>query len=373
MISLEELRDIAKMGNKGAGFVSLYLNVNPVTNPGGEYVIWVKSAVKELQDAGDKAMLKRVEPDLRAIEVYIRNNKRALKKGLALLSSSDNSFWREYNLAVPVKSELVIDNAPYIKPLLDMLKRYRRYAVLLVDKETARIFVIHMGEITEYGEIHTEDVPGKHKKGGWFALSQTHYDRHIDYHVGLHLKGVIKQFEPFIKGEDINRLLIGGPEEAVLKTKALLPKGIQAKVIGTFQAGMFEGTLDVLKRAEPVLKAYEEQAASDSVRKLIDRAMKNERAVVGLEAVLKALQESRVQKLMLESEATAFGLQCKACGALSEQETGPCPYCGGEMEGVNFLIELAAQKAVEQNAEVIVVPENKDLRLSGSVGALLRF
>jgi hypothetical protein len=49
MFSREELRDIAKMGGNGAGFVSLYLNVNPVTNPGGEYAVWVKNAIKELR------------------------------------------------------------------------------------------------------------------------------------------------------------------------------------------------------------------------------------------------------------------------------------------------------------------------------------
>lgn len=374
MFSREELRDIAKMGGNGSGFVSLYLNVNPVTNPGGEYVIWAKNAIRELQEGGGRDKLKRIGKDLKAIETYIQNNRRDFKKGLALLSSMENSFWRDYNLAVPVKNELVVDKTPYVKPLLDVLERYQRYAVLLVDKETARIFIIHFGEITEYGEVHTEDVPGKHKKGGWFALAQTHYDRHIDYHVGLHLKDVIKKFEPFLKAEDINKLILGGPDEAVLKTKSLLPKSVQAKIIGTFHAGMFEGTLDVLKRTEPILREYEEKAYAETIKELLDRAMKRERAVVGLEAVLNALQEGRVQKLVLEREATALGRKCIACGALSEQEGGPeCPYCGGGMESVDFLMDLAAQKAVEQSAEVLIVPESKELRRYGSVGAILRF
>jgi peptide subunit release factor 1 (eRF1) len=102
--------------------------------------------------------------------------------------------------------------------------------------------------------------------------------------------------------------------------------------------------------------------------------MKQERAVLGLEAVLAVLQEGRVQKLVFEKDATAMGLQCSACGALTEQEVGPqCPYCGGKTEAVNYLVDLAAQKAVEQNAEVLVVPENKGLRKSGSIGAFLRF
>ncbi|MEJ2324622.1 MAG: hypothetical protein P8Y25_02030 [Chromatiaceae bacterium] len=374
MFSREELREIAKMAENGAGFVSLYLNVNPVTNPGGEYAIWVKNAIKEYRDTADPGALKLVEPDLKAIEGYIQGNRRDFKKGLAVLSSKEKSLWREYNLLVPVKNELVVETTPYIKPLFDILERYRRYAVLLVDKEAARIFVIHLGEIAEYGEIHSEDVPGRHKKGGWFALAQNHYDRHISHHVGLHLKDVIKKFEPFVAGEDINRLVLGGSEEAVLRTKSLLPKSVQPKIVGTFQAGLYEGTLDVLKRVEPVVREYEDKIEGETVGDVIQKAMKKERAVVGLEPVLQALQEARVQKLVLERDASALGLQCSACGALTEQEAvEKCPYCGGKMEGVNFLMDLAVQKAVEQNAEVLIVPESQELRKVGSIGAILRF
>ncbi len=374
MFSREELRDMARIGANGAGYVSLYLNVNPVTNPGSEYAIWVKNAIKELQEGRDKDLLKSIGPDLRAIESFINNNRREFKKGLALLSSKQKSFWREYNLSVPLKNELVVDRMPYIKPLMDILERYKRYAVLLVDKETARIFVIHLGEIAEYGEVHSEDVPGRHKKGGWYALAQNHYDRHIDYHVGLHLKDVIKKFEPFLSGEEIDRLILGGPETTVLRTKSFLPKPVQAKVIGTFQAGLYEGTLEILSRAEPVFRAFEEKVEADSVREVIERAMKKERAVVGLEAVLAVLQEGRVQKLILEREASAVGLRCESCGALAEKEAGPkCPYCGGATREVNYLLDLAAQKAVEQNAEVLIVSDNKDLRQVGGVGAILRF
>ncbi len=373
MFSREELRYIARMNEGGAGFVSLYLNVNPITNPRGEYVIWLKNAIKDLQELEDKDLLKSVEPDLKNIESYVQENRRGFKKGLALLSSTRRSFWREYSLAVPLKSELIVDRTPYIKPLLDVLEHYQRYAVLLVDKETARIFVIHLGEIAEYGEVHTEDVPGRHKMGGWFALAQTHYDRHIDYHVGLHLKDVIKRFEPFLKSEDINRIILGGPEEAVLRTRDLLPKSVAEKVIGTFSAGMFEGTLDVLKKAEPVLRQYERAREVEMVNELTVRAMKGERAVLGLENVLRAVQEGRVHKLVLERDATAMGVTCRQCGALSLGEEKECSYCGGKMEGINYIIDLVTQKAVEQNAQVLVVPESKELRREGSIGAFLRY
>jgi peptide chain release factor subunit 1 len=373
MLSREELREIAKMQGNGTYFVSLYLNVNPVTNPKGEYVIWLKNALRDAMESLDKNVLKKVEKDLNAVEAHVAGNRRGFKKGLVLLSSSGNSFWRQYNLAVPLKNELVVDKSPYIQPLLDIFEHYPRYAVLFVDKEMARIFVIHLGEITEYGEVHTPDVPGKHKKGGWFALAQTHYERHIEYHVGLHLKDVIKKLECFFKKEDIDKLVIGGSEDAVSMTKDLLPKTVMDKIMGTFHTGMFENNVEVLKKVEQVISEFEMQKEKETVDELIRRAMKNDKAVLGMENVINAAQEGKMMRLVFERDLQSQGFRCDLCGALSVKGEINCPYCGGKMDDVNYLVDFLAQKAVEQGALVEVVSASEGLKKAGSIGAFLRF
>lgn len=372
MVDREELIEIARIRSDGSYYVSLYLNVNPVTNPKGDYSIWLKNALRAAAETLDRSGLKKVEKDFSAIEAYVQSNRRNFKKGLALISSDQNSFWREYLLSVPVKNELIVERTPYIKPLLEILDNYERYAVLLVDKESARIFIIHLGEITEYGEVHTPDVPGKHKKGGWSALAQHHYERHIDYHVALHLKDVVKRLESFLRGEEIGRLFIGGTESAAQMTMGHLPKAVTERVAGTFHAGMFEGNQDVLKKVEPVLRSFEKGVRERTVRELVTRAMKGEKAVVGVEDVLRALQEGRVMRLLLHEGFRRKGFQCSSCGALSIRGEVNCPYCGGKMDEVNYLMDLAAQKAVEQGAPVETV-ENDELKEAGSVGAFLRY
>lgn len=373
MLSREELKDIAKIHGNGSYFVSLYLNVDPVTNPKGEYAVRFKNMMKDTVESMDKAVLKKIKPDLEAIDAYIFGNRRDFKRGLSILSSTGNSFWRKYDVSVPIKNELIVDKLPYIKPLLDIVDNYQRYAILLVDKESARIFVIHLAEITEFGEVHTADVPGKHKRGGWFALSQNHYERHIAYHVGLHLKDVVKRFDSFLKGEYIGRVIIGGSEEAVSMTKALLPKTVTDRIIGFFQAGMFEGNVGILKKVEPVLQAFERQKEIETVTELIRRARKNEKAVFGIDDVLNAVQEGRVMKLVFLRDFKYPGYSCTACRALSSQKLSACPYCKGKMQDVGYLIDLIAQKAVEQGALIEVVPESAELSVAGSIGAFLRF
>ncbi len=373
MLSREELKEIAKMRGEGAFFVSVYLNVNPATNVKDNYVIHVKNMLKQIAENMGKDALKRINSDIEKIESYIISNKRIFKKGLVILSSQEKDFWKEFHVAVPLKNEIIVDNTPYIKPLLDVLDNYQRYAILLVDKESARLFIVHLGEIEEYTEISSADVPGKHKKGGWFSLSEKSYERHTDYHVELHLKDVLKQLESFLSGEYVGRMLIGGSEEAVTKVKAMLPQSIAAKITGTFQAEMFANSKEILEKVEPVLKSFEEKEEVETIDDLLTKAMKNENAVIGIENVLNALQEGRIMKLIILKNYKNSGLSCINCGNLAIQELTSCPYCKGEMQKVNYIADLVAQKAVEQGAMVEVVSGNKKLEESGSIGAFLRF
>ncbi len=373
MLSREELKEIAKMRGDGAFFVSLYLNVNPATNIKDNYVIHVKNMLKKTAESIGKDELKRVSADLEKVESYILSNKRIFKKGLAILSSSKKDFWREFHLSVPMKNEIVVDNTPYIKPLLDILDNYRRYAILLVGKESARLFLVHLGEIEEYTEVSSADVPGKHKKGGWFSLSSKSYERHTDYHVELHLKDVLKELDSFMSGEYVGRMVIGGSEEAVTRVKGMLPQTIATKIIGSFQAEMFANSKEILEKVEPVLLTFEDKKEAETIDDLLTKAMKNENAVVGIENVLNALQEGRVMRLVLLKDYKNTGLSCMNCGHLATQELAACPYCKSKLQKVNYIVDLAAQKAVEQGAMVEVVSKNKKLAEAGNIGAFLRF
>jgi peptide chain release factor subunit 1 len=373
MLSREELKEMAKMRGDGALFVSLFLNVNAATGIKDNYVIHVKNMLKQTAEKLDKAAMKKVTGDIGKIESYILSNKRIFKKGLAILSSQEKDFWKEFHLAVPIKNEIVIDNTPYIKPLLDIVDNYRRYAILLVGKDSARLFLVHLGEIEEYSEVHSDDVPGKHKKGGWFSLSERSYERHIDYHVGLHLKDVLKELDSFLAGEYVGRMVIGGSEETVSRVRTMLPQSIASRIIGTFQADMLANDKDILEKVGPVMRAFEEKEEARTIDDLVTRAMKNENAVIGIENVLNALQEGRIMRLVVLADYKDTGFSCVNCGSMAVQQVSSCPYCKGEMHNVNYIVDLIAQKAVEQGAIVEVVSENSKLEESGRIGAFLRF
>lgn len=373
MLTYDELKELSGMSGNGNFFVSLYLNVNPITNTKGDYVIHLRNMLKENVEKVGKDVIKKTKSDIERIEAYLIGNKREFKKALVIISSQPLGFWRSYHLSLPVKNELVIDNAPYIKPLLTLMDSYPRYVVLLVDKESARIFLIHLGRIEIYTELLTPDVPGRHKKGGWFALEQSRYERHIDYHVSLHMKDVIKTLENLIHKEAINKIIIGGTEESLIKIKGMLPQTILNKVISTFHPEKMAGDKDVLDKTLKIIEGFEREKEKETVQELITRAMKNNMAVIGLEDVLTNIQAGKVMSLIFLKDMTASGFRCDNCNFLTSQELNACPYCKGKFDKVNYLIEFALQRAVEQGAIIKAVTESDELRKAGGIGAFLRF
>ncbi|MCK5506350.1 MAG: hypothetical protein KAJ10_14395, partial [Thermodesulfovibrionia bacterium] len=145
MLTYGELKSLSTFSGDGNVFISLYLNVNRLTNPKGDYIIHFKNMLKETEEKLKKNTEKKIKEDLVKIETYLKDYKREFKKGIALISCSALGIWKNYHLSLPVKNEIVIDNAPYIKPLLSLLNNYQRCVVLLVDKELAKIYVTHLG------------------------------------------------------------------------------------------------------------------------------------------------------------------------------------------------------------------------------------
>ena len=373
MLTYSEIKSLAAITGEGNLFVSLYLNVNPLTDPKGKYITHFKNMAKEQMKETGRETGKKIKEDIKKIEIYLKDIKRETKKSISVISCDPLGYWKNYHLSLPVKNELVIDSTPYIKPLLTLLNNYPRCAVLLVDKELARIFIIHLGEIEEYTELFTPDIPGRHKKGGWFALQQNRFERHINYHVTLHIKDVLKALEDFLLKENVGRIIVCGSEEAILKTKNLMSAPTLSKVIATFPAKIVMGEKDVLGRISGIIENFEKEYQNHIVEEIVTKSMKNDMAVTGIDNVLVNLQEGKVMKLVFLKDMMATGFRCTSCDFLTSQSIKSCPYCSKKIEEIPYLIEFAAQKAVEQGVSVEVVAKSDELAKAGGIGAILRF
>ena len=93
--------------------------------------------------------------------------------------------------------------------------------------------------------------------------------------------------------------------------------------------------------------------------------------MAGLSAVLAALNEARVETLLISRGFTAAGVRDPGADLLyASDDEAPS---AGSLQPVDDVVERAIEKAIEQSAEVIGVRHHDDLGPLGGIGAVLRY
>jgi peptide subunit release factor 1 (eRF1) len=121
--------------------------------------------------------------------------------------------------------------------------------------------------------------------------------------------------------------------------------------------------------AEVELERRREQGLLDELRGRLGR---QDRSAAGLDAVLDALTDRRVERLLVSGGYHQVGWSCAACGALAK--VGPrCPRCGEAMREEQDVVAAAVDAALTASCRVDVCDGSADLDVLGRIGALLRF
>ncbi len=96
------------------------------------------------------------------------------------------------------------------------------------------------------------------------------------------------------------------------------------------------------------------------------------RGVAGLAGTLGALNERRVERLLVSKGFDHEGWRCPVSGALAS--VGPTnPVNGVTMDRVPDVVEEAIEEALTQGIPVTICVGNADLDVLGRIGGLLRY
>lgn len=375
MLTNDEVSELLSLPDGHHYYCSLYLDVDPAANPRAEYVTRLKNLIRETAPTiEDREQRFALGYDLERLLNYVTLSRSDFKKGLAVIACGPLGIWRAYHLAVPVREVLVIDQRPYLKPLFDLLDNHQPYVIVMVDRRSARLFLVQLGEIVEYAEESRDDIPGKHKKGGWYALSQARYARHIEHHVDRHMETVAGLLEKMLSSGYIGRIAIAGPVEAVSRFRSFLPAEIQSKILTFFKEEMDVDRGDLLAVTRSVMDEVEKKMEDQFVGEIVTAVAEGGRAVIGLDDVASCAVQGRIRKLAVASGYQCGGYRCRDCGQLFTAANGCCPYCNGAMEEIPRLVDLVVQMAAAQGALVEVVRQGHPvLARAGQIGALLRY
>lgn len=347
-ITKDTLQRLAGMRADGPLVLSAYLDLDPerfatATARQTQVRSLIDGARRRIEAAElTHAQREQLRADLERLENHLEDE--AFPRGaagLAVFCCSSLELFESLALPEPVEGSITFEGTPHIAPLAE-IGPPGRWCVALVNRRAARIMrgsESSLVQIAAFGD----DVHGQHSQGGW---SQARYQRSVEHEVEDHLRHAANVLLSQYRRRPFAGLLIATPQELRQKLHGLLHSYVRERFVGYLDVDVENATEEqVWESASKAIAGHHEQRVAENLDRLRTELGRKGRAAAGVEDVLRALEERRVEVLLYDRNGRARS---------------------GEV------IEQAVEAAVAQDAEVLAV-EAPDLGPVGGIAAVLRF
>lgn len=380
MISPEDVRQLAQC--KEQQCLTVYLNTGPNIGRsafGATFRNLLRALLAHAIAGGDRKVFARV---VAKVTNFLDQHKPNANSMLIFGMDRD---WRQYSSRVPVRDELWW-GPPNINQLLWLLEEYRPYGVLIADQQKVQFLAVRLGELEESREFTTDiDTSGWRKQmmgasGRGSSLQKGGKDlekfssRYME-HVHSFWKGLHRPLSDLIERYHIKRLVVAGNKSLVPDFVKSLPPVLSTSVMTQVHMDSLTDSTEAVRRIYPEIVTWERKRGKCLVSELLNSATVSQRAAVGIEPVLKYVQEGRVQRLLVVKGYDREVLHCAKCQHVTTNHSPVCRRCSsnqierGSLAAV--LPRLVAQFRVP--VEVVQPEAGAELAKSGGIGVLLRF
>jgi peptide chain release factor subunit 1 len=287
-------------------------------------------------------------------------------RGVAVFACQAAGLLEVIPLRRPVDSRVVVDRTPCIEPLIAQADG-ERWGVLLVNRRAARIFQGPADLLEETDRVE-DDIHRQHDQGGW---SQSNYQRSVEKDVLDHLGHAADVLFAAHKAKPFQRVLIGCPQELTGEVESRLHAYLRERLVGRLQLDVENASLDDVRRAtSSEREAFETRREREALDRLAEGVGRGARGVGGLAGTLAALNEARVETLLIAGGFAARGVRDPSTSLLYPADDAPGDR---ELESLPDVVETAIEKALDQSAEVLRITRHDDLGPLGGIGAVLRY
>jgi peptide chain release factor subunit 1 len=333
--------------------ISLYLDARPDQQGRETYGVFVrKTLAAKIRRWTDRSPEREsFHRDVDRILAWLHETARPSASGIAIFACAGaEDFFEAAQFGVPImQHELFVEATPRLFPLTCLVDRYRRHAVALVDRHTARLFVFGLGEAETVGAIAGEKTR-RSEAGGW---SQARFQRHVDNFTLHHVKDAVEALDEAVRAEGIERIVLAGDEEIVPLIRDHLPKHLEERVVDVVRLDTNAADSDVRERSLAAVRAADARADAEKVRRVLDAKRAGGLGAAGRDEVVAALANGQVHELLISATPDRI------------------PGIGGRSsaEIADELVTMARRTS----AGVIVVEDDGLLAPVGGVAARLRY
>ena len=339
----EQLDRLAAIEPSERSIISLYLDMRP--NQSGR--LHIDTFLRNSFDEQERSLSANARADFHRvaerISQHIADQTPKSARGLAIFASTGGDLFEAIPFDVPIEQpSMHVDTVPHLYPLARVNDQYPRYGALLLDTNSADLYVFALGTTKRRESVQSEKTR-RTSMGGW---SQARYQRRANNFHKQHVKEVVDRLDKVVTEERLNHIVIASDEVAKPFLMAQLPKHLADKVIDMVNLdGKSLPEHELLTETMAALRRADAKTDAEHVQRMRDAWRAGGLAVAGIEATMRALEMRQVEELII--------------AAKPNRVAGPVD-------------ELVA-KAQQTSARIRFIEDESLLSDIGGVGALLRF
>jgi peptide subunit release factor 1 (eRF1) len=354
--------------------ISLYLNAQADDRGRDRFEQFIRKEFAARAGTFQPGSLEResFDRDTERIRAYLDDELDPSANGVAVFACAGASdFFEALQLEAPIEeNRLYVYNQPHLYHLARLDDEYPRYAALITDANSARIFVFALGQILE-----TEQVKGKKvqrvKVGGW---SQARYQRRVENAHQKHVGETIESLDRIVREDQVRHIVLAGDAAILPVVQEGLPKHLAEKVVDALRLDIKASDQEIFQKTMDAMREQDARTDAEKVERLFNAYRARGLAVLGPEETLEALANGKVDELLLSASLEQMHPEEKKVEAVLAPEipdsTGGT--ASDEPRAV-LLPDLLVTKARQTDATVTFIEDPALLAGVGGVGGLLRW
>lgn len=360
-------------------FISLYLNTQPDQHGRDNFDSFIRKEFRARAKtyATGSAERESFDRDTERITSYLSDQLQPSANGVAIFAcSAADGFFEAMQLDAPIEEHrLYVHHLPHLYPLARVMDQYPRYAALVTDTNSARIFIFGRGS-TINSESITSPKLNRTSVGGW---SQMRYQRHVENYHLHHAKEVVDTLDRVVREERAEHVILAGDEVIIPRLREQMPQQLADKVIDVLRLDNSAPEHEVFTQTMEALREHDAETDAEKVQRLLDEYRGGGLGVVGARDTLNALTMGQVDELLISASLSEIsydddeiGEQLDAGTQLALEATEIDGDASGETRTAIIADEFVS-KARQTAARVTFIEDAALMADVGGVGAMLRY
>ncbi|HET7231777.1 MAG TPA: Vms1/Ankzf1 family peptidyl-tRNA hydrolase [Longimicrobium sp.] len=374
MITKQDLERLINREESGRPVVSLFLDMSVNQNNKRTHQIFLsqkRAQFGELQSEWMTEHEEGVESLWDRVQGWLNDGYEEANAGVVIYAEVGGEWFEALQTRAPLQNRLIVAPRPVVAPLAQVLEGYRHYGVVLTDREHVRLLSVYQGTVLDQVERRGDPLPPPHdvQAGGY---AQSRYQRRKMEETKHFFRDFAAEVQEFVRRYDPDDIVLLGTEENLSFFAEQLPDSILQRVVYTGPMWVDENAAEVIRQLEPLLQAELDRTHHEVVEQVRDRVVHDYMATAGFQGTLSALQEGRVDTLVLARDQRRDGVRCAQCGFVFARELNSCPYDGSTALTEVDVVEEMVRMAEGQGVTVAYADPGEVADMKGA-GALLRY